>query len=189
MFVGIIGNSLNIAVLTTPALYNHACSRYFLALGCNNLFVTSFVALHFLLSIGYQLDITVISPLSCKLATYINHSSVVLSTYFIILASIDRYCASSTSAYLRKFSNVKIARWAILLVMIVIVSFYISTPILIDLKSTDAFGCYIRADTIYKQIYPIVQTVLFAIISPGLMILFGTVIHPNNDGKILPHLV
>ncbi len=31
MIIGIIGNSLNICVLTRPILYNHACSRYFLA--------------------------------------------------------------------------------------------------------------------------------------------------------------
>jgi hypothetical protein len=48
-----------------------------------------------------------------------------------------------------------------------------NTAILIDLRSTDRFGCRIRADTIYKQVYPIMQMILFAIIAPVLMVLFG----------------
>jgi hypothetical protein len=51
--------------------------------------------------------------------------------------------------------------------------FHVNTAILIDLKPTDESGCYIRADTIYKQVYPIVQILFLAIIAPGLMALFG----------------
>jgi hypothetical protein len=51
--------------------------------------------------------------------------------------------------------------------------FYINTAILIDLRTTDTFGCRIRGDTIYKQVYPVMQIVAFAIIAPGLMALFG----------------
>jgi hypothetical protein len=58
MFVGILGNSLNIAVFTRSALYNYACSRYFLAVACNNLFFTSVMVLYRLLADGYQLDVT-----------------------------------------------------------------------------------------------------------------------------------
>jgi hypothetical protein len=173
MFIGIIGNSLNITVLTRPVLYNHACSRYFLALSCNNLFFTSVMLTYRLLADGYQRDVTKVSLLSCKLVTYIFQVSLLLSAYFIVLASIDRYCASSTNVHLRKFSNVKITRWMILFIIIIIMLFYINTVLLVDLRLTDTFGCHIRGDTIYKQVYPIIQVVLFTIIAPGLMALFG----------------
>jgi hypothetical protein len=173
MVLGIIGNSLNIAVLTRPTLYNHACSRYFLALACNNLFFTSIMLIDRLLDDGYQNNVMTSSLLSCKLVTYFHQTSILLSAYFIVLASIDRYCASSRNAHLRKFSNVKVTRWSILVVIILIMLFHVNTAILIDLKPTDESGCYIRADTIYKQVYPIVQILFLAIIAPGLMALFG----------------
>jgi hypothetical protein len=173
MVIVIIGNLVNIAVLTRPTLYNHACSRYFLALACDNLFFTSMMLIYRLLADGYQHDVTTSSLLSCRLVTYFYQISVLLPASFIVLASIDRYCASSTNVHLRKFSNVKVARWSILFVIILIMLFHVNTAILIDLRPTDRFGCRIRADTIYKQVYPIMQMILFAIIAPGLMALFG----------------
>jgi hypothetical protein len=140
MIVGMIGNSLNIAVLTRPALYCHACSRYFLALACNNLFYTSVILIYRLLADGYQLDPTRISLISCKLITYVYQVCVLLSPYFIVLASIDRYCVSSTSTQLRKFSNVRVTRWAILFVIVLIMLFYTNTAILIDHASCSV--CY-----------------------------------------------
>ncbi|CAF4054599.1 unnamed protein product [Rotaria sp. Silwood2] len=107
MAVGITGNSLNIAVLTRPSLYNHACSRYFLALACNNLFYTSAILSYLLLANGYQLDVTKVSLISCKLVTYVYQVCATSSPFFIVLASIDRCYASSTSARVRKFSAVR----------------------------------------------------------------------------------
>jgi hypothetical protein len=186
MIVGMIGNSLNIAVLTRPALYCHACSRYFLALACNNLFYTSVILIYRLLADGYQLDPTRIS----KLITYVYQVCVLLSPYFIVLASIDRYCVSSTSTQLRKFSNVRVTRWAILFVIVLIMLFYTNTAILIDLRETDTFGCRIRADTIYKQVFPIMQVVLFAIIAPSLMAFFGFMtIYNTKRVRVIPTAV
>ncbi len=190
MFIGIIGNSLNIAVLTRPVLYNHACSRYFLALAFNNLFYTSVMLVYRLLADGYQHDVTTLSLLSCKLVTYVYQISILFSAYFIVLASIDRYCASSISAHLRQFSNVKVTRWTIPFVIIVIMLFYINTAILIDLRSTDAFGCHIRGDTIYKEVYPVMQIVFFAIIAPGLMAIFGIMtIYNTKQVRVIPTAV
>jgi hypothetical protein len=84
MFTGIIGNSLNIAVLTRPALYNHACSRYFLTVACVNLFFTSVMLLYRLFADGYQLDVTKVSILSCKLVSYFYQTSILVSTYSIV---------------------------------------------------------------------------------------------------------
>lgn len=187
MALGIIGNSVNIVVLTRPALYNYACSRYLLAVGWNGLIFTSFVLICRLLADGYQYDVTQVSLLSCKLVTYIYHVCAVLSPYLIVLASIDRFCASSTNAHLRKFSSVKVTRWALIFVIFIILLFYINTPILVDLQSTDFYGCAIRADTTYKQIYPIIQVVLFAIIIPILMIFFGVMtIYNTKQIRVMP---
>ncbi|CAF1032750.1 unnamed protein product [Adineta steineri] len=187
MVVGIIGNCLNIAVLTRPSLYKHACSRYFLALAFNNLFYTSAILVYLLLANGYRLDVTKVSLILCKLITYVYQICATLSPFFIVLATIDRYCTSSTSVRLRKFSNVKVARWAIMFIIILIMLFYLNTAILIDLRSTDAFGCRVRADTIYKQVYSIMQIFLFAIIAPFLMMFFGIMtIYNTKQVRIIP---
>ncbi|CAF1227864.1 unnamed protein product [Adineta steineri] len=190
ILVGIIGNSLNIAVLSRPSLYNHACSRYFLALACNNLFYTSTMMIYRLLADGYQLDITKVSPISCKLIVYTFQTCGILSQYFVILASIDRYCASSSNVYLRKFSNVKVTRWAVLFVMMIIMLFYINTAVLIDLRTTDSYGCRVRGDTIYKQAYSIIQVILYAIIAPILMAIFGMMtIYNTKKVRVAPIIV
>ncbi|CAF1252433.1 unnamed protein product [Rotaria sp. Silwood1] len=173
IIIGIIGNSINIIVLTRSALYNHSCSRYFLALAGNNLFLSSAFLINRLLITGYQLDLTKISLLSCKFIQYVTGVCVVISPYFIVLASIDRYCASSKNIQRRKFSNIRITRWALIFVVILIGLYYINYLVLIDLRKDDSFGCAIRGDTIYKQIYPITQVMVFAIIPPCLMGFFG----------------
>jgi hypothetical protein len=58
-------------------------------------------------------------------------------------------------------------------IIIIIMLFYINTAVLIDLRTTDTFGCRIRRDTIYKQVYPVMQVIFFPIVAPGLMALFG----------------
>jgi hypothetical protein len=63
-----------------------------------------------------------------------------------------------------------------------------NTAILIDLRPTDTFGCYIRADTIYKEIYPIMQIILFGIIAPGLMAIFGIMtIYNTKRVRVIPN--
>jgi voltage-gated potassium channel Kch len=122
--------------------------------------------------------------------TYIYQVSVSWSPYFIVLASIDRHCASSTSVRLRNLSNIKTARWTIVFVLIFFTLFYINTAILIDLRSTDTFECRIRGDTIYKQVYPVMQIFVIAVTPPGLMVLFGiTTICNTKRVNVIPIVV
>jgi hypothetical protein len=171
--VGIVGNAINIAVLTRSALYNHACSRYFLALSTNYLFYSVVVVLNNLLVNGYQLDVSKASVLSCKLVTYVNTVCIAISPYFIVLASIDRYCASSRNAQRRKFSNVRVTIWALIFLVALFALYFINTLVLVDLREDDYLGCAIRGDTIYKQAYSIIEVILFAVIAPCLMGFFG----------------
>jgi hypothetical protein len=73
----------------------------------------------------------------------------------------------------RKFSNVRVARWALMFVIALFVLYFINTLVLVDLREDDGFGCTIRGDTIYKQAYSIIEVLLFAVIAPCLMGFFG----------------
>jgi len=65
-----------------------------------------------------------------------------------VLASIDRFCASSSNAKLRRFSNIIVANWLILILVICCLLFFINTLVLNDLRD-DRYGCGIRPETLY----------------------------------------
>ena len=171
--LSITGNLLNVLVLTRPSLFNNASTYYFLALAINNLFGSTIILIIDLLAKGYAIDITLLSLSSCKIIEYINDLCTVLSAYFIVLASLDRYCISSLNANRRKLSNIKTARWVIGFTVIFFAILYINSAILNNIDTTDGLGCHIRSKNIYYQIYPIFRDILSSIIAPSLMILFG----------------
>lgn len=173
IIAGIVSNSLNIVVLTRPTLYQNACSRYFLAHTACNLFYLSIILTYRLLADQYHIDPTKDSVVLCKIIVYVNHVGIFMAPTFVVLASIDRWCASSTNVQPRKLSSIKIARWMILFTIILFLLFFINSAILVNLQNTDPYGCRIRADTVYKQIYVFVQASMVSFISPILMTFFG----------------
>jgi hypothetical protein len=179
--IGILGNSINIVALTRPALYQHACSRYFLALASNNLFYSGVILIHRLLSSGYQINLSNYSVAACKIVTYISTISAFLSPYLIVLASIDRYSASSTSAQIRKFSNVRVTQWMIFITFAVFSLIFINILVLFNIQQERGISCAVQNHSIYSQVYIIAQVFLFAVAPPSLMILFGVMAIQNSN--------
>lgn len=185
--IGIVGNTLNIIILTRSALYRHACSRYFLALAINNLYYSSVALIHRLLSSGYQLNPSNSSLLACKTITYINTLNAFLSPYLIVFASIDRYCASSTRARVRQFSSIRVAKWSIGGISFFYSLFFVHIIVLADLQNVGGAICLVQADTTYAQVYILFQVFLFAVLPPFGMIFFGLLtIHHTNRTRIAP---
>lgn len=187
--VGVVGNSLNIAVLTRPSLYQHACSRYFLAVACNNLIYSSLFFVNRLLTNGYQINLYNYNVASCKILTYLGTISSFLASYWIVSASIDRYCSSSTNAFLRRFSSVQIARWMIFIVIIIFSLFFINILILADVQLDKGLSCAVRANSVYAQVYIITQVFLFAVVPPSLMTLFGLLTIQNSNRTVVVRVV
>lgn len=189
MTLGIVGNSINIAILMRPNLYHHSCSRYFLALSISSLAYSVINLTYRLLIDGYKIEPTRSSLVTCKLLVYITQLCIPLAPYFIVVASFDRFCASSTNARIRQFSHVRVSRWVILLVVIVFALFYINSSVVVDLRPEDGLGCRNRGDSLYKQTFTITQCVVYAIVAPTLMALFGFLTIYNakqvGNGRIL----
>ena len=159
--LGVIGNILNVLILTRPILRHHACSHYFLALASNNLIYSSFL-ISFLLANGYNMDGQRVSNASCKILHYLGSACPFLSPFFIVCASIDRYLAIPSNAKLRCLSNAWVARWSISLLLLISLLFFINTLVLIELRN-DGYGCNLRITTVYNQVFAIVQLVLHAV--------------------------
>jgi hypothetical protein len=178
--IGVLGNSLNIAVLTRPALYHHACSRYFLALASNNLFYSGVIFINRLLANGYHINLSNYTITSCKIITYISTISAFRSPYLIVLPSIDRYCASSMNAQIRKFSCVRTTQWMIFLIIAVLSLVFIHILVFANVQQERGFICAVQTNTIYSEVYIITQVFLYAAVPPSLMILFGLMTIQNS---------
>ncbi|UJR38654.1 hypothetical protein I4U23_031320 [Adineta vaga] len=127
---GIIGHSLSIYVFTRRTLFWNPCILYFLALTIGGyVIVCGTVPLRFL-QVSFIVDVFVTSDPMCKILTYIFGCARVLPSWFVLLASIDRFLCSSSSTTLRSWSSIRVASRAILLVVLFISLIYIHLPIL-----------------------------------------------------------
>lgn len=173
IIIGVLSNLLNIILLTRPALVNHACSLYFIALAITNTFYLSLLLPVNLLADGYNLDPTRYSSAFCKILSYLLNVCPTLSVYFIVLASIDRYFASSINARRRNLSNIHMARWSIAILILSFVLFFIGTLISFDISYNGEYRCTVQSDILFNQIFLIVHLTVYVIIAPISMILFG----------------
>lgn len=169
----LIGNGFNIAILGQHQMRKHACSLYFIALSINNLIYSSSILILSLMGDGYQIRISSSSTVSCKLITYFGTVFSGLAQFFIVLASIDRWCASSSIVQRRNVSNVRTAKFLIFIITLFISCLFIISLVTSDISSNDALGCRVRGDPIFVQVYGIFQFIVFSCLAPLLMLIFG----------------
>ena len=170
---GIVSNSLNILILTRPGLFRHACSLYFIGRAISNLFYTTVMLTINLLADGYQLDLTLYSNFTCKMITYFLNLCPNISAYFIVLASIDRYCASSANVRIRDFSCIRVARWTIGILISILMIFFIWALVAFELVTFGLCICLIDSTLLSSQIFLIIVITLYAVLAPFCMIVFG----------------
>ena len=181
---GTLGSILNIVILTRQRLRGYACSMYFAALSINNLFYTTVLLVYNCLLGGYSIDLALYSNFFCKFISYLLNFSPIVSVYFIVLASIDRYCASSLDARKRRFSQVGVAKISVAAVTIFYAIFNIGSTISFDLQD-DGAGCTIRSDNLFNQVFLIGLVIFYSIIAPCLLVIFGilTVYNTSRLGQ------
>ncbi|CAF2778908.1 unnamed protein product [Rotaria sp. Silwood2] len=139
----------------------------------NNLIYSSTILIVSLLGDGYQIKLSSRSLISCKLVTYFGTLLSALSPSFIVFASIDRWCASSSSIQRRNFSNVRTAKWLIFIIIIFFSFLFIISLVTAGINANDTLGCRTRGDVVFVQAYGIFQFILFSCLAPILMLVFG----------------
>ncbi|CAF3987276.1 unnamed protein product [Adineta steineri] len=111
---GIVGNLLNIFVFLNSGNYkNNACSLYVIVRSFFDLIVVGFGLGTRILSYNFQIDLTNISRIWCKLRVALIYATCLVSLTCICLQSIDAYLSSSRHVAYRRMSNVRIARYLI----------------------------------------------------------------------------
>jgi hypothetical protein len=123
-FSGVFGNIFNILIFTRPSLIKNPCSMYFMSSSIANLITLFFGLLTRYLNDGFRIDVISTNLAFCKIRYFLLHGSLVLSSWFTVLAGIDRYCISSFDAHRRQLSNVKNARRLVALTTLIVSALY-----------------------------------------------------------------
>ncbi|CAF0825527.1 unnamed protein product [Adineta steineri] len=181
--LGIIGHALSIYVFTRPKFRSNPCTHYFLASTICGAFITCVNTPLRLLQTGYNIDLFGYSIVTCKLLTFVLYWSKALASWFIALASIDRFLCSSRSASLRAWSNIRVASWTIPIMTIMIGFTYIYVLILYQLKAGH-LRCPANQGS-FAFFQGIWNLVVFSLGPPCIMFCFGslTIHNIRQTGK------
>jgi hypothetical protein len=109
---GQASNILSVLVLSRPKLRKNTCSLYLLGASVSNTICIFFGVLYYVVS-GFGYSFSAYSRVLCKFLPYIFYSTLILASWFILLACIDRYCSTHSRAAIRRFSHINIAKWLI----------------------------------------------------------------------------
>ena len=131
LLLGVIGNILNILILKRPSLRSNPCSICFIAASLVNLLVLIDGLIPRIL-LSFDKDPSDTNDFLCKVKYYVIYSSSALSSWFIVLATIDRYLSSSLEVWKRRLSSIQQNQWRILGLVIFAVLFFI-----------DKFVCFV----------------------------------------------
>jgi hypothetical protein len=173
IIIGAFGNSFNLLIFTRKALRRNSCTQYFIAGAFNNALVVYFLFVIDVFSNGYGIVVSTHSSLTCKITCYLSYLIYNLSPYLLVLASFDRFCCSSTSARLRLWAQVKVARRIIAVMLIIFTAIF--TPLLItyDLTVTNPPQC-VSASQAFSTGWSFFELIFYALVPPFLMVLFSS---------------
>ncbi|CAF1144872.1 unnamed protein product [Didymodactylos carnosus] len=180
LFFGTIGNLLTVIVFSRKTLRGNPCVVYLLATT-----IPCTLALYFayIVKISQYLgfDLTTISAF-CKMRTYMIDPSQFTSSWFMVLACIDRYASSSEHVRVRNFSRLSVAYRLILVITLIGCCIYTyifqcydshvpNSPIVCYIRTNTIFPCYIFDSVIFLT--------LFSTIPPVCMTVFGVLTFLN----------
>jgi hypothetical protein len=195
-FFGITGNLLSCLIFLQPALRSNPCTVCFLAASLSNLvFLTTLLSP---MLDAWNKAFNLMSTISaiCKLSMFIILIARTLALWFIVLATIDRYLASSLEINRRRMRNLKQTyRW-IIITCIVAVLIWTETVYCFDANSIGTpIQCYTKSENC--RLYNDITLALITITIPSIMMLiFGfltianigqskRMIHPTNTNVIV----
>ncbi len=175
-------NTLNISVLCRRSPRTSPCTHYFLALALASLVYMCFTPLNMFLTNRFGLSLSYL-PLGCRFQSFFVFSPLLFFTIMLVCASFDRFCASSSSARVRSFSNVRVAQRVIIIISILL-SIYMSPFVIISHWDYNTNLCSQYLTTLI-DVYLFSRVILYYIIGPIGMITFGLLTIRNIRNQTL----
>ncbi|CAF1433454.1 unnamed protein product [Adineta steineri] len=175
--IGFFGSLMNTIILSTSRMYRTQPCTFFLliaAIAQSVQYLT--VGISRVSAVGFNTDLTLLSPVWCKLKAYLIDTCYGIAMTCEWLATIDRFLMTSRAANLRQLSKIK---WA----------YYISTGVVIFWTLTcvpDLIFIYISSNVCdnYNDIWGIYYTYInnwffYTILPVFTIIVFGTLAYRN----------
>ncbi|CAF1033204.1 unnamed protein product [Adineta steineri] len=169
MILGNLGSIFNCIVFSQPAYGKSPCAMYFIASSVAQFFTFNFALLTRMLQYGYDVNAINVYLYYCKIRFYLFYVFVAVPRYYIIMASIDRYFASSRSALRRQYSSPKIALRLIIGTVVFWCIIYIQIIIFYEINNS---SCSYRPGSygIFFSVYIAIDSGMLPLL---LMLIFG----------------
>ena len=170
--MGNLGNALNLLIFSQRSSRKNSCLLYFLSASVINIVILNFGLVLRILRGMWNIDPTSQSVWFCRGRTYVLSSTISIYRCSIVLACLDRMCASSRRLWLRRISEKRFARRLILANWIFHFLYFFPTWIF----PTIIFGQCATApnDTAYAT-YLTVHTLTQSLFISSMMILCGLI--------------
>ncbi|CAF1319895.1 unnamed protein product [Adineta steineri] len=189
MIFGTIGLILNVAIFTRQSLCNNSCVQYLLFNTLSNFIVLYWVVTTRIVSDGYGDDLGLRSDSFCKIRYFLTYYSRTLSTWFIVLACIDRWLSSIQAK--QRFNKVLFARRVGFITCIICFISYAHILFLFGIQKDPvslSVTCY-ALPGIYRLFSDLQYLIFYALAPPIFMLIFGIITLRNirrNRRLVIP---
>lgn len=166
--------TLSLLVFSQKKLRKNPCAMYLIAVNLSNFLYIYLSILILILGLGYNIDLTSYGILICRFIYYFSLLFDCLSSFYLILASIDRVLVTSPSALTRQRSTRRLAVLSLTLGTIFWMVFHCHTFIFIIMQEL-APGysiCYFQAG-LYADLIGYYSVVIKGVVTSLLLIIFG----------------
>ncbi|CAF4496818.1 unnamed protein product [Rotaria sp. Silwood2] len=174
-FMGNIGSTINCIIFSQRKFRRNSCVLYFLASSASQYIVFNFVLVTRILRSGFNINEVNIFFWFCKIRNYFSLAFIAIPRYYIVFASIDRYFASCSDIYWRRWSSSKTAVRLIIGSFIFWCLVYIQAIVFYDIQNGT---CSYRSG-VYGMFFTIYLLIESGILPPLLMMIFGLITIKN----------
>ena len=173
--IGNVTLILSLIVFSRKSMRKNASSLYFLSFTLANLIFINISINTIFLFFGYQVDPTGGILFICRLEFYIGFVTSLLSSIFLVLASIDRYIMTSSTHHIQRLNTPFLAMKLIILLTIISCLVHIHAFFFITRsnKSTRFYSCKLQTGE-YILVLGWYIFLVLGFLTPVLMIFFGT---------------
>ncbi|CAF1413241.1 unnamed protein product [Adineta ricciae] len=184
--LGTCGAALNMITFLQKQLRNKPCAVYFLATSIVDLStVNAFILIEALAAFSSSLGNRILlSKIWCTLGNFIRFISPCLSSTYLTLTSVDRFCASSLNTKLRRWSQFKISRIVVIICFLIWALLALHYPIAYAVRenpSTMTNECQVihGSPTIFLIIDGLLFSLYNGVITPLILATFSMLILLN----------
>ncbi|CAF0789500.1 unnamed protein product [Adineta ricciae] len=194
--IGMYGSCLNMITFLQKKLRINPCGVYLLSTSVIDFSIMNVILLMDII-VEFNPSLSTIiegTRIWCKLGSYLNFILPCLSSTYLTLASIDRFCISSASPTLRQWSSLKISRIVVVSAFAIWALIGLHIPVIYDIIYKPMFRIYTcnvarGSRTAVLLIDGFLFSLFNGLIIPFISCIFGLLIYFNmkkSRARILP---